>query len=186
MESKLKNSFAVVAYIRSDVAVVVDGLRADLTPGCPHRAHVTILRPRELEVDPQTTIEQCRRLLGGFRPFRIELGDVSVFDKTEVIKIDVVSGLDELLLLHKRLNSGSLEHDDKLEFTPHVTLCQDVPEGRLEEFFAGARRGWDGFSGERGFLIESLTLVQQREDEVWVDLAELPLVQPEFAAVRRS
>ncbi len=181
----LINSFAVVAYIDDPVAAFVDRLRCELTPGCPHLAHVTILRPRPLSVDPYEASEECRQILSRFDPFEIRLGAVDVFESTEVIKLTIESGVPELRTLHDILNTGPLQYEDEFEYVPHVTLCKDVPSGKLQEYLEKARRHWAEFTPVPPIPIETLTLVQQTTGDTWENLFQLPLGRLEPAWVRR-
>lgn len=176
---RLTDSHAVVAYLRCEAAGFIDALRCELTPGCPHHSHVTVLRPRPLDADTAELAERCRQILSRFDSFEIELGDVSVFESTRVIKVSLKSGISELRTLHDILNAGPLAQEDDFPFVPHVTLCQEAPPERFDEFLEAARVRWAAYQGSRRVRVESLTLVCQREDGTWADLAELPLGQPQ-------
>ena len=63
----LIKSYAVVAYVTDPVAAFINRLRQEVTPGCPHQAHITILPPRPLYVDKGQAIEQCRDIVSDFR-----------------------------------------------------------------------------------------------------------------------
>ena len=72
----LINSYAVVTYVTDPVAAFINHLRQEVTPGCPHQAHITILPPRPLYVDKVQAIEQCRDIVGRFEAFEAQLGEV--------------------------------------------------------------------------------------------------------------
>ena len=93
----LINSYAVVAYLNTGLGRFLDGLRQEFASACPHRAHVTILPPRPLFVDAAQAIEQCREIASRFEPFGVTLGDVDLFESTQVVKI---------LRSHRRGHSG--------------------------------------------------------------------------------
>ena len=175
MEPRLINSYAVVAYIRSEAADFIDSVRCELTPGCPHHAHITVLRPRPLRITTEEAAERCRRILPRFDPFDTRLGEVSTFESSKVIKISLESGLPEFHTLHDILNDGPLAHADEYEFVPHVTVCHEAEGDCFDALVETAKERWDAYEGSRIVRVEQLTLVQQREDGVWTDLAELPL-----------
>lgn len=181
----LINSFSVVAYVESPIAEFVDRLRRDLTPGCPHHAHVTILPPRPLSIEVDEAVERGRQILTSFDPFEIRLKTVDRFESTQVIKLSIESGLSELRTLHDILNTGPFEHREEYEYVPHITLCQDSPCDKQDELMEEARRRWSEFSPVPPMRVETLTLVQQAEDGTWKDLAELPLGNPVPVRVRR-
>jgi len=171
----LINSYAIVAYVAGPIARFADRLRGDLVPGTGHHAHITILPPRPLCCPVSEAIEFARPLVGQFEPFEVRIGGIAVFEATQVIHLSVVKGFDELAALHQALNAGGLGQREAYQFTPHITLGHQFPDGSFEGSLETARRRWEEF-GEAGPLrINALTFVQQRADLGWEDLAELEL-----------
>jgi 2'-5' RNA ligase len=181
---ELINSFAVVAYVNDPIARFVNSLRRELTPGCCHRAHVTVLPPRPLAIPTEEAIEGARRILDKFEPFRLTVGDVTAFESTHVVKLSVQSGLNELHTLHDILNTGSLEREEEYRYIPHITLSHDVTDEDCVKHLAIARERWAEFS-PRTVWIDNLTFVQQNSAGEWIDLAELTLGRPDPVPVRR-
>jgi 2'-5' RNA ligase len=179
------NSFAVVAYIEDRVGRFVDSLRRELTPGCPHHAHVTILPPRPLSIPTEDAIEQCRQILTRFEPFEFRVNTVGLFEKTRVIKLTLETGLNEFRTLHDILNTGPFEKIEEYDYVPHITLCQDVPVGKLEAYLGEACQRWEALQPATPIHVEKLTIVQQTTDGTWENLADMPLGSPELARVRR-
>lgn len=169
------NSFAVVAYLSGPLADFVDSLRHGFTPGCTHRAHVTLLPPRPLRRDPREAIEFCRTVAGRTSPFEITAGDVEKFSTTDVIKLSVRDGDSQLRRLHAELNAGPLLHEERYVYEPHVTLAQDLPSDRLDECIEQARASWERFASAAVFSVRSLTFVQEGESGVWRDLASIAI-----------
>lgn len=175
MESKRINQFAVVAYVSGPLAEFVNGLRCELTPGCPHRAHVTILPPRSLDVSAREGADQMRPILERFEPFEVVADGVSVFPGTHVLKLTINEGRNELRTLHDILNTGPFECQENYPYVPHITLCMGIPADRVVEFAAMATERWQEFGGQARLSVDALTFVQQRENETWADLEEMPI-----------
>ena len=129
----LINSYAVVAYLEDPLAAFINRLRQDVTPGCPHHAHVTILPPRALYVEKDQAIEQCRDIVSRFEAFEAQLGGVDLFEGTGVIKVAITGGLVELQTLHDILNTGPFESVEDFDYVPHVTVAQEIPPEKLSE-----------------------------------------------------
>lgn len=175
MESKRINQFAVVAYVSGPLANFVNGLRCELTPGCPHRAHVTILPPRSLTVSAREGADQMRPILERFDPFEVVADGVSVFPGTHVLKLTINQGQNELRTLHDILNTGPFARTEHYPYVPHITLCMGIPEDRVVQFAEVATERWKEFGGAARLSVDELTFVQQREDETWADLEDMPI-----------
>ncbi len=169
------NSFAVVAYLVGPLADFVDGLRRGFTPGCTHRAHVTLLPPRPLRGDPGEAIEFCREIGGRTDPFEIAAEAVDKFDATDVLKLSVRQGADQLRRLHGELNAGPLLQEEKYSYEPHVTLAQDLPPELIDDCLEKARASWKRFSSSTAFPVRALTFVQEGVGDLWSDLASITL-----------
>ena len=176
---ELINSYAVVAYVTGPVAALINRLRQEVTPGCPHQAHITILPPRPLYVGKDQAIEQCRDIAGRFEAFEAQLGGVGLFEGTGVIKVTVTGGLVELRILHDILNTGPFESVEDFEYVPHVTVAQEIPPENVAECLESVRDRWTQNGPPPAVRVESLTLVQQKSDGTWADLAELWLGRPQ-------
>ena len=187
MESKRINQFAVVAYVTGPLAEFVNGLRGELTPGCPHQAHITILPPRSLDVPVEEAASQMRSILERFEAFDVVADGVSVFPGTHVLKLTINQGRNELRTLHDILNTGPFAQKENYPYVPHITLCMDIPENKVVELAQMATERWQEFGGAARLSIDSLTFVQQRENETWADLEEIPIgdVRHHTVPVRR-
>lgn len=173
-QPELLNSFSVVSYLTGELATFVDSFRCEVTPGCPHRAHLTLLPPRPLHTSTAEAADACARILETFHPFDVQITGVSLFESTEVIKLTVGEGASELRTLHDVLNTGPFEHAESYEYVPHVTLSMKTP-GRTAECLELAKKRWSQFTEPMWLRVDRLTLVQQRADEIWADLVELPV-----------
>src|SRR5579863_10541663 len=95
-EAQTVGQFALVAYIPDPLARFLDDLRRELTPGSKPRAHVTILPPRPLQSDLSDTLRQITEDIKGMAPFRVELGEIEIFDASYVIYLGLNRGTREL------------------------------------------------------------------------------------------
>ncbi len=188
MEPILLNQYAVVAYIDGPLASFVNALRCELTPGCPHRAHITVLPPRELHIPVEEALEQCAQILSRFQPFDAVMAEVDLFPQTQVVKLTVGEGASELRTLHDILNTGPFEQVENYDYVPHITLCKDTTDEEVGGFFDRARARWKAFGGTARVHVDVLTLVQQRADGIWVDLHDIAVGagSPQGVRVRRS
>ncbi len=170
--------FALVSYIPGRLAAFLDSLRAELKPGCNLRAHVTVLPPRPLQLDVAGCIRDLAAESLENQPFRVELGEVEIFPKSNVVYLSLSRGLRELHALHENLNSGQLEYDGPFPYHPHITLAQDLTYDEAVACAHVARCRWAGWDGPRGFDVEELAFVRSEKGGAWRDLATIELGQP--------
>jgi len=171
----LINSYAIVAYVAGPVARFAERLRCELSPDCPHRAHITLLPPRPLACPVPQAVEFARALVAQFEPFEVRFGGIEQFEKTKVIYLSLASGHSEMRLIHDVLNSSFLHQADFYSYTPHITLGQLLPPEHFDSSFRLARERWDAFGPPPALRVESLTFVQQDTNGWWRDLEELAL-----------
>src|SRR5579862_4587521 len=94
------SQFALVAYIPDPLGRFLDDLRLELIPGCRPHAHVTVLPPRPLHHEIAETVHQLGEELKCATPFRVDLGDIQIFDTSHVVYLGVTRGYTELLQLY--------------------------------------------------------------------------------------
>jgi len=169
------NSFALVAYLRGPLADFVDNLRRRVTPGCTHRAHLTLLPPRPLTAGVEEAIAHCENVLHETEPFDVRAGVVSLFEASEVIKLSVDSGAKQLCGLHDKLNQGPLRHAEKFDYEPHITLAQDIPTEQLQDCLRQARDEWRKVEPAATFSLSICTFVQEVKCDCWSDLTTVQL-----------
>jgi len=170
--------FALVSYIPGRLAAFLDSLRAELKPGCMLRAHVTVLPPRPLQLNVDESIRSLAAESRDCQPFKVELGDIAIFEKSNVVYLSLAGGEHELHALHENLNSGQLEYDGPFPYHPHITLAQDLTYDEALACAHVARCRWAGWDGPRGFDVEELAFVKSVKPGVWRDLARIELGQP--------
>jgi len=170
------DQYAVVVYIPQPLGSILDRLRQALVLGCRHRAHVSVLPPRNIElVDWRATAEEVRQPAGESEPFEIELGEIAVFAETKVVYLELLRGSEELHALHARLNTNDLACRERFDFHPHITLAQDFDQAELDAVCRQARAAWRDSPHLRTFRAEKLHFVRNTLENVWLDLCEMPL-----------
>jgi hypothetical protein len=167
--------YALVIYLPDPLGHFLDSLRLELVPGCNPHAHVSVLPPRPLPVDPAGPIEQARTIVAGFPPFDVELGQVEVFEASNVIYISVERGAPQLRRMHQALNYGTLAFEEPYEYHPHITLAQEIAPGDMPRMLDLTVRRWHEFAGPRAFRAGRTVFVRNTCGNRWVDLAEGPL-----------
>jgi len=169
------NSYSLVAYLPEPLAGFVGQLRRELDPECRARAHVTLLPPRSLACPAEVALAQIRSVLLNFQPFIVELGEVRFFPQTNVVYLSILRGLNELEVLHQVLNCGSAGCQETYPYHPHLTLAQQIDAGAMAPAGELVSRRWQEFPHARSFTVETITFVQNTLDNIWIDLAEIPL-----------
>lgn len=175
------NCFALVRYVPEPLASFLDKLRAEISPGCNLRAHLTVLPPRPLDIDPEGAWKEIRQRFQTLAPFIVELEQVRVFEVTEVVYLSVGAGMHELRRLHQRLNQGRAIFAEPYKYHPHITLGQELPAEQLAWVIDLAGHRWREYSGPRQFSVDRLTFVQNQAGRGWSDLAESELRPPVLA-----
>ena len=170
--------FALVSYIPGRLAEFLDRLRFELRPGCTLKAHVTVLPPRPINLDIDKSVRQITEESHDNPPFTVGLGEVAIFDKSNVIYLTISRGVRELHALHENLNAGQLEYDGPFPYHPHITLAQDLTREQALAFVELARERWAAYDGPREFSVEELSFVRSDTPGVWRDLAYVDLAQP--------
>ena len=172
------NCFALVRYLPEPLASFLDKLRAEIAPGCSLRAHLTVLPPRSLEGAPEQAWQEIREGFQHLAPFIVELLQVRVFEATDVVYLSVGTGLAELMRMHQSLNRGRAVSTEPFNYTPHITLAQDLSADRVAAAVDLARHRWAEYTGPRQFSLDRLTFVQNQAGQGWLDLAECQLRPP--------
>jgi len=166
------NCFAVVSYITGPLGAFVERFQGEADPSRDFRAHVTILPPRPLRGEPAAARNQIEEQSRHFGAFEIEATRVRTFRAAQVVYLDVGAGAAQLRRMNRRLNSGAWRFADPYSYHPHITLAQELPEGRVPEVRNLARRRWAENRLSPRFAIDRITLVQFTRANRWVDVAE--------------
>jgi hypothetical protein len=169
--------FALVSYIPDPLARFLDDLRIELVPGCRPKAHVTALPPRPLHSELKEAIGWIDEVIRTFPSFRIETGDMEIFELSNVVYLGIRQGAERLHEIYESLNCGELAFKEGFEYHPHITIAQNLPEGAARRIASIAKDRWVGYLGPRGFDVSSLSFVQHVAPSIWMDVAALPLGQ---------
>ena len=169
------NSYAIVAYVAGPIARFADRLRDDVVLGTGHHSHITVLPPRPVSCALSEATEFAARLIAQFEPFEVGIGEVSVFESTQVVYLSITEGTAELAAMHDVLNTGILEQQEQFDYIPHITLGQQLLPEAFHASLELCRLRWAEFRPAPPLRIDTLTLVQQRTDGCWHDLVELAL-----------
>jgi 2'-5' RNA ligase len=178
--------FALVAYIPDPLATFLDRLRLDLTPGSKPRAHVTVLPPRPVHENLKLSIEKMSAQLRDAEPFRIDLGEIEIFEASHVIYLGIQSGAQELRRLYGVLNCGCMQYAEAFPYHPHITIAQNIPPEEIDTMVATARQQWAAYEGPRSFTVSGLTFVQHVALQIWTDIVTLPLGVEATAGARTN
>ncbi len=169
--------YAVVSYIPGPLGEFLDRMRGHLVSNCKLRSHVTLLPPRDLSGKPGVLIEEFNSRLHSVPSFDITLGDVEMFESTQVIYLSLRSGRARVEELHRELNQGALQSVEPFPFHPHLTLAQQIPGASVAETLQTARRMWSECPYSPTFTVHTLDFVQNVNPTLWETRSEY-LLQP--------
>ncbi len=172
MELTLGN-FALVSYIPDPLGRFLDELRLELTPGCTPRAHVTLLPPRPLHSELKDAIRLIAEESRNLTPFQVALGDVCIFENSNVVYLAIAKGMKELCGFYDLLNRDALEYKENFPYKPHITLAQNVSAEEAARLAQLARERWAQYRGPRSFVVSELSFVQHVAPSIWTDVARV-------------
>jgi 2'-5' RNA ligase len=171
--------YALVAYVRNPVGEFVESLRRELHPELPHlAAHVTLLPPRLLDGTESEALERMEELCKDVEPFEVSLGEVETFiPVTPTVFIRVAHAAYRMRELHDRLNVNALSCREEWPYMPHLTIVKMSAEDQAQHAYRVARTRWAEFDQSRCIEVRDLTFVREEGQNLWADLAEIPLGQ---------
>jgi 2'-5' RNA ligase len=172
--------YGLIQYIPDALGDFLNLLRRRLVNGCSARSHISLLPPRPLSGSEANALAELTRLSHRIAPFEVELTNIAVFPKTNVIYLEVGRGQEDIYRVHHQLATGPLQHREAWQFHPHVTLAQEIPVDLQQEAEELARDTWSRWGGSRRFLVDELTFVRLASDEshpdcYWQDLEPIRL-----------
>ncbi|MFW6383754.1 MAG: 2'-5' RNA ligase family protein [Nanoarchaeota archaeon] len=97
-----------------------------------YEPHITLVYPFDVE-EQNALNEHIQNCLKEFKPFQITLHGLGASAKDYFLYLLVEKGKEELIQLHKKLNSGILEgfkNPDMPDYIPHLTL--GIFQGKTE------------------------------------------------------
>jgi len=168
--------YAVIAYVRSPVGILVEELRRELHPAHTHAdAHLTILPPRPLRSSEQQALELLTEVSRAAKPFEVTMGEVETFIPiTPTVFLRVACGAYRMRELRDQLNRDALCFDEPWPYMPHLTIAKMDSVSEAQKLLQVARQRWQAYTGPRTISIKSLTLVKGT-GERWVDILKIRL-----------
>jgi 2'-5' RNA ligase len=176
MSAEAPVQYAVVAYLRGELAEFVEGLRGEVHPQHAHLpAHITILPPRPLCMPEASAREWLVERCGAAMPFEVVMGDVESFvPTTPTIFIRVAHAAYRIRELHDHLDAGPFAFTESLPFMPHLTIAKLESIEQANHVYEIARDRWDRYEGSHRARIEHLSFVRGG-DARWTDIAPIML-----------
>ncbi len=158
-------SFALVAYLPDPLGSFLTKLRRALSGDQHPQAHITFLPPRPLSVPLETTAAEIHRILRSVTAFELELGAVQVFPVTNMLYLEVKSGREAVVGLHKSLNSGGLFAEENFAYIPHLTLLGPLAAEAVPALLGMAETAWNQSGLARRFTVQEITLLWQSGEQ---------------------
>lgn len=183
-------SIALVSYIPGPLGVLLQDL-GRLIPGDRNpQPHVTILPPRPLQTTVEGASKHAREILQKFPSFEVELTLVREFPQTNMLYLSVGEGGRFLHRLHNALNTGDLQHTERFDFVPHLTLGGPIPGHSMTTARELAESIWQSMSRPGRFTIAEIVCLWLSPgapwgawERLWVQsLASAPASSAERAA----
>ena len=149
-------SFALVSYIPDPLGSFLHDLRRSLPGEHNPQPHITILPPRPLKLPVDAASQKAQSILLRFAAFEVELSTLRSFPETNVLYLDIAKGNRVLHDLHGILNAGVLEHKEKFEFRPHLTLGGPVESADLPWVRRQTEAAWYSSDHPRRFTLDEV------------------------------
>ena len=158
------------------LATEIDGLRRALGDGARARIapHLTLVPPVNVaERDLPRAFTLVRTAATTIAPLTLRLGPVATFAPVNPVAYLRVGGEPQVLDALERLRAsclqGPLERTSPHDFVPHVTVADELADGRLSE----AERVLGDFSAE--VTVDRVTVLAELPGRVWQPVADAPL-----------
>jgi len=169
--------YGVVILVPPHLSRLADRVRRIYDPNFPLiKPHVTVLPPRPLALTRRQVTAAVRRAADASPAFLLGLGGVRSFRPVmPVAYAGIRSGGAGLKRLHRILARPPLRGRESFPYVPHMTLGQNLEEGRLREALLLSRRVFAAPAARRPWLADSLVIVERRSDRLWVSLPPVAL-----------
>jgi len=133
--------------------------------------HVTLLPPTAVAEDALPGVEaHLADAAAVHHPFVMHLSGTGTFRPlSPVVFIQIATGVSDCEVLESRIRRGVLARDLEFPYHPHVTVAQDIADGKLDE-------AYDGLAGfVARFRVDSVVLFSRDPDGAWQWRKEFPL-----------
>jgi 2'-5' RNA ligase len=133
--------------------------------------HVTLLPPTPVATEAMSDVEDhLTHAAGTHHPFVMHLSGTGTFRPTSrVVFIQVARGVADCEVLERNIRRGPLSRELEFPYHPHVTVAQNIDDGRLDD----AYEGLSGFVAR--FRVEHFVLFSRDADGRWDWRKEFPL-----------
>jgi 2'-5' RNA ligase len=182
MSASVPVQYALVAYLKGELAEFVENLRREVHPKHAHLpAHITILPPRPLQGGEENAVQWLTQKCSTVLPFELVMGDVENFiPTTPTVFIRVAHAAYRIRELHDMLNAGPAAFTECLLFMPHLTVAKLETIEEARRVYSISRDRWDRYEGSHSARIEHLSFVRGCE-AVWTDIAPITLREKQVA-----
>ena len=171
-----RQRLGVVLLVPHPIATQVDGLRLALGDGALGRIepHITLVPPVNVaERDLPKAFSIVRTAATTVAPLSLRLGPVTTFAPVNPVAYLRVAGEPQVLEALERLRAGCgqgpLERPQDHDFVPHVTVADDLAEGRIES----AVWALADFAAEVTF--DRVHVLAELPGRLWRPVADAPL-----------
>lgn len=131
--------------------------------------HITLVTGTATD-DWERAKAHVRRVTASGRPFRVRLRGTGTFRPVSpVVYLNVTSGWDECIRLHRQLQTGPLDHDPEFSYHPHLTVAHDVTEAGMDHAMTVLK------DYEADFMVEKVGLFEHDSRGLWALREELHL-----------
>ncbi|MBY0221688.1 MULTISPECIES: YjcG family protein [Sporosarcina] len=157
--------YGIVAFPSKKLQDLANGYRKRYDP------HYSLITPHMTLKDPfeanDKEIEEVAKALKEITiknsPFELNATKVSTFAPTTNTIYFKVTPNDELLELHKDLNSNFYEAESNYAFAPHITIAQNLTSGEHDDIISQLKM----VGVDHSELIDRIHLLYQLEDGSW-------------------
>ncbi|MFL6204989.1 MAG: GNAT family N-acetyltransferase [Acidimicrobiales bacterium] len=171
-----RQRLGVVLLVPQPLATQIDGVRRALGDEARERIapHITLVPPVNVaERDLPRAFTLVRTAASTIAPLALRIGPVATFAPVNPVAYLQVGGEPQVLEALERLRAGCLdgplERESQHEFVPHVTVANELSEGRLEV----AARVLADFSAE--VTIDHVHVLAELPGRLWRTIADAPL-----------
>ena len=156
MNASSRGCFALVSYIPDPLGSFLDGMRRSLPGFVFAQAHITVLPPRHLTIEPERAGDLALEVLGQFRAFEVSFSSVRRFPSTNVLYLPLNGGDSCVNHMHSQLNTGELAAEEQFDFVPHLTVAGPMPENALGAAECRASALWDNCKHPKSFQMTEI------------------------------
>jgi len=163
---------AIVLFPRFDNAQAIQRIREQYDPLANYIApHMTLVFPFESDLSTDDVRAHISQALKGVKKFTVQLNGITGDFRDGYLFLNVKQGNDNIIELHDKLYSGSLEQFlfRKVTYCPHLTL------GRVEQ-----QSAFDQALKELGSFAERFETETDKISVECIDEAEHSLVEQVF------